>query len=502
MEALQQKDVKRAWTLLVKNNPFPSVAGRVCHHPCEVSCNRSYLDEQISICDLERFVGDQALEHGWSFPEVTKQSDKKVAIIGGGPAGLSAAYFLAGSGVQVTLFEKEEDLGGVLSYGIPEYRLPKDILEGEIQRVLELGIIVKTEHPVNLKRDLEKLEDQFDAVFAAPGVNVSKKLPLTGSEGEEILSAAQFLYEVNKKSAPSLGKRAVIIGGGSAAMDVARSAKRLGCEVTVLSLEDKNQLPADPEEVKEAIEEEILFRFGSLVNQVSGVDGTLRLSCSKVNFVPAAEGSSPEIEVLDGTEFHLETDSLITAIGQDPDISKLPGNLVDAKGLIQVNNRFQTKREKLFAAGDITTEERFVTNAIGAGKNAAHAILKYLMPKISLPEKLETPVVPFEEINTFYHPKQKRSSSDVLPAKQRKTHFQEVKTMLGDPDAFTEAERCFNCGTCIQCDNCFLFCPDMAIVKKSGEYIKYDILTRYCKGCGLCVTECPTGSMSLIEEAQ
>jgi NADPH-dependent glutamate synthase beta subunit-like oxidoreductase len=486
-------DWQAAWTTLVANNPFPAVAGRVCHHPCELACNRSVYDEPLAICAMERFVGDRALAEGWSYPSVSIDKKEKLAIVGGGPSGLSAAYQLRRRGYRVTIFERDARLGGLLRSGIPPYRLPRAVLDGEIERLLRLGIEVRAGAAIDTHDDFLRLREDYSAVYLAIGARRQKRLRALDYDDPRVMDSARYLAASNAGTPPRLGEHVVVIGGGSAAMDVARSAARAGHDVTVLSLEREAQMPASREEVVEAKQEGILFFDGAQLDSVGATPkAALLLKCRRVDFAPEGFRITP----LPGTQFVMAADAVVCAIGQDPDLSPVQ-SLLEAHGaLVRIDARGATSLEGVFAGGDVATSARFVTQAIGMGRSAALQIDRWLCREDHA--RAEAPAaVAASAINTAYHPHARRAAHRRLAVSERLDGFAEVQLGLGVDEARSEAARCFSCGHCSFCDNCFSYCPDMAVHKLPGAY---RIAAEYCKGCGLCVRECPTGSIAMQAE--
>ncbi len=495
------RDFYGAWQVLVRHNPFPSIAGRICHHPCETACNRAAYDEALSICKLERFVGDQALAQGWGF-EMPVARPGHVAIVGGGPSGLSAAFQLRRMGFAVTLYEAQAELGGLMRYGIPAYRLARDVLDGEIARIVAMGVKVNCGHRIESGDEFGRLREQHDALYLALGAARNKRLPTLDYAQPWVCDGAAYLAAANAGKPLTLGKRLVVIGGGSAALDAARSARRLGHEVTLLALEQQAQMPAQPEEVHEALEEGITLVDGSRLDAVNDGGGKgLTLSCSKVVFVAGSQRGEFTLTSVPGGGFTLAADAIITSIGQDPDLSVLGENFISVGGLLVTDAQLATSASGVYAGGDMSSMARFVTEAVGMGQRAAEAIARELQHRqdgfgpanIDASESL----VPLASISTFYHPKRERVQTGLLDARERLASVVEVQLGLDVEQALTESERCFSCGTCIFCDNCVVYCPDMAVKRVDNGYV---VLTNYCKGCGVCVKECPTGSMKMQEE--
>ena len=371
-----------AWLALVETNPFPAVAGRVCHHPCEGHCNREVLEAVVGINGLEHFLGDRALEEGWALPGPGAEQGKRVAVVGGGPAGLSCAYHLRRLGYDVTVFEARAELGGLLRYGIPEYRLSTSVVDGEIQRILDMGVEVRIGAPVSDAAGLEALSTEFDAVFLAVGAQQAKTLPHLeeGAGAERVLDGLEYLRRCTEGVARDLGARMTVIGGGSAAMDVARSARRLGHQVSLVALETRAVMPALPEEIEQALEEGVALFDGAMVQTVEAADdGGLSLRCVKVTLDPEAPAGVLRPVPVGGGEFTLAADVIVTAIGQDPDLAPYGDGLSVERAVLTVDGTtLATSKPGVFAGGDVASNSRFVSEAVGAGRRAAYGIAEYL----------------------------------------------------------------------------------------------------------------------------
>lgn len=508
----RNRDLQGAWQTLMRHNPFPAIAGRICHHPCESACNRAEYDEALSICRLERFIGDAALEAGWMPPPPACEAAGRVAIVGGGPAGLSAAYQLRRMGYAVTLFEASEALGGVMRHGIPAYRLSRRVLDGEIARIVALGVDVRLSHPVQGEQAFADIARTHDAVFIALGAQQPKRLPALADEHDWALDGASYLAACSRGAAPALGPRVVVIGGGSAAIDVARSARRQGHAVTLLALESEAQMPAQRDEVVEALEEGITLVDGAMLRAVRPNDAAtaasrLTLECVRVHFEAGSERGRFTLTEVAGSAFEIAADAVVTAIGQDPRLGDLGAAMRREGALLWTAAGGATSDGKVWAGGDLTSMARFVTEAVGMGKRAALAIDRSLRerglgasgPARVLDDDGDEAVVPLSAISLHYHPKRARAESPRRGAEERVADEGEVQIGLELAQALAETVRCFSCGTCINCDHCVIYCPDLAIERVG---LGYTVNTDYCKGCGVCVRECPTGSMAMSEDSK
>lgn len=492
------REFRAAWDVLAINNPFPAVAGRICHHPCESACNRAGYDESLAICKLERAVGDMALAEHWSFAPPAQQRDGHVAIVGGGPSGLSAAYQLRRRGWRVTIHEPNEQLGGLMRTGIPAYRLSRHVLDGEIDRILALGVRVVRRRIASLQ-EFGELRASHDAVYLAHGAGKPKRLPQLPASAPWLMDGAEYLARTNAGEPPAFGRRVVVIGGGSAALDAARSARRNGHEVTLLALEQRAQLPAQRAEVEEALEEGIQLVDGAMLKTVAPANGQgMLLTCQRVRFEAGAQRGQFTVTPVEGAEFTITAHAVLPSIGQDPDLTAFAAAMPTQRGLVQVDGRQATGADKVWAGGDAASMARFVTEAIGMGKRAAIEIDRVLLGQQREPVA-SAAAVAIGAIALHHHPQQARVAEQVRPPAERVASGLEVQLGLDLEAALAEAGRCFSCGACTQCDNCFHYCPDLAIRRVPGGY---QVLTDYCKGCGMCVKECPTGSLVMREEVR
>jgi NADPH-dependent glutamate synthase beta subunit-like oxidoreductase len=480
-----------AWRRIMEVNPLPAVMGRVCYHPCETACNRGNLDESVGINSVERFLGDEAIQHGWTVEVDRPSTGKRVLVIGAGPAGLSAAYHLARAGHDVTIREASDHPGGMMRYAIPRYRLPRPVLDAEIERILALGIHLECGAEVT---DLDAVLDEgtFDAVLLALGARLARRTYLPAGSASHVLDALDVLRATSEDEPLRLGRRVAVYGGGNTALDAARTARRLGAdEAVVVYRRTRERMPAHDQEMREAEEEGIRFRWLSTIDEVD------------------AEGITIEEMELDETGFpqptgrtsRLAADSVVLALGQDTDLALLgrTSRVAVDDGVVTIDPlTMATNRPGLFAAGDVAPGERSVTVAIGHGRRAAAGIDAYLAG-LAVEPPPATDLAPYEALNTWYFEDAPRQHRPRLEQVRRQSTFDEVVQDLDAGTALYEARRCLSCGGCISCDNCFALCPDNAVIKLGPEKA-YAVDLDYCKGCGLCVEECPTGSMTMEPE--
>lgn len=548
MNLLREGRVDEARELVLRENPMPATTGRVCYHPCESACNRASFDQPVAIHAVERMLGDMALAHP-APPPLTKRKET-VGVIGSGPAGLACSYHLARLGYDVTVYEAESEPGGVLRWGIPEYRLPKTILAAEIDRIRALGVTFRTRTHVGRDVTFAELE-HHDAVFAATGVHQSRSLGVPGESLTGVWRGLDLLKAVNAGERPTLGRHVVVVGGGNTAMDCARTALRLGSEVTVLYRRGRNEMPANHEEVEAALHEGARFGFLTSPIEIMGdrreadvdplraieetfgqfdrSDEEARVSamlCARMELgEPDASGRRTPRRV-EGGEFRVVCDTVITALGEEADVEYLPSGVRGAT--IHVSPLGQTGHAALFAGGDLLEEPHTVAYALGSGKRAAIGIDHWLRLKageetdaVELGELRLGPdgnlsmtrwreddpvlrvnpaneVVKVTELNLSQFDHARRAEDVLRPAWDSRRDFMEANLGLPREEAMSEAKRCFNCAVCNSCEVCLIFCPDVSISRRADG--RFDIAYDYCKGCGLCAAECPRGSITMTRE--
>ncbi len=480
-----------AWRQLTQDNPLPAVMGRVCYHPCETACNRGQLDEAVGINSVERFLGDEALRRGWKFEPPATETGRRVLVVGAGPSGLSAAYHLRRLGHTVKIVEAGPFAGGMMRFGIPKYRLPRDVLDGEVKRIADLGVEIELNRKISDIR-AEMRAGRFDAAFLAVGAHIGKRAYIPAGAAARMLDAVSVLRSMEGEDKPLLGRRVVVYGGGNTALDVARTAKRLGAsESIIVYRRTREKMPAHESEVEEALQEGIMIKWLSTIKSMAD-EGTLtveKMALDEKGF-PQPTG---EFETL-------EADSLVLALGQDVDLSLLNGvpGLVVNDGVVEVAPNMMTGYPGLFAGGDMVPSERTVTVAVGHGKKAARNIDAWLSGRTyEAPPKHD--IAAFDKLNPWYYadaPKRVRPTLDLV---RRTSTFDEVVQGLDESNALFEARRCLSCGNCFECDNCYGVCPDNAVVKLGpGNRFKFNY--DYCKGCGICVSECPCGAITMVPE--
>jgi len=481
-----------AWRVIVQDNPFPAIHGRVCYHNCESNCNRAQMADggAVSIHAVERFLGDLAIREKWDV-QCAAPSGKRIMVVGSGPCGLSAAYHLARLGHSVTVFEAGNKIGGMMRFGIPAYRLPRDILDAEIDRLSRMGVNFVTGKKID-DQAFKSARDEFDAVLLAIGAGAGKHVDIPATQAHKIIDAISFLHEAAEgKTSVKIGRRVAIYGGGNTAMDAARVAKRLGAtETVIIYRRDRGHAPAHQDEIQEAIDEGVVVHWLRTIKSVDTQGMQVEVMKLDEKGKPQPTG---EYETLEAA------DTVILALGQDPEsewLKNIPGFTLLKDGSIETDENLMIA-PGLFAGGDVIPDDRTVTNAVGHGKKAARNIDAYLRGEKRAP-KPEQRLATFQNLNTWYYTDAPKSVQPQLDMLRRAASFDETIGGLDETTALYEARRCLSCGNCFGCDNCYGLCPDNAITKLGPA--KFEFKYDYCKGCGLCAEECPCGAIEMLNE--
>ena len=482
---------EQAWRELVADNPLPAIHGRVCYHPCESVCNRASLDSAVSIHSVERFLGDLALEQGWLFDSPPVRSGKRVLVIGAGPSGLSAAYHLARVGHEVEIRDSSGEPGGMMRYGIPSYRLPRDVLDGEVNRIAALGVRMTCDHRVE---DLvaEQEEGGFDAVFVAVGAHLSKRVDIPARDAGPIVDALSFLRSVASGERPAIGRRVAVYGGGNTAMDAARVARRLGAdEALIVYRRTREQMPAHQEEAEDAEREGVRINWLRTITAFDGPD-------LQIEVMELDESGYPQPT---GRFETLAADTVILALGQETDtafLREVPGVEFERDGTVQVSTSLQTGCPDVFAGGDMVPSERTVTVGVGHGKKAARHIDAWLRSAAAV-SSAKHDLATFDKLHLWYFGDAARRQQPELAPEERTADFGEVVGGLSAEEAVYEAGRCLSCGNCFECDGCLGACPEDAVIKL-GEGHRYEFDYDRCTGCGACFEQCPVHAIEMVAE--
>ena len=491
LRLIKAGEAEAAWRQLVSDNPFPAIHGRVCYHPCETDCNRKDLDEAVSIHSVERYLGDLAIEKGWQVPQPRRRSGRRVMVVGSGPAGLSAAYHLARLGHAVEIFDAGDKPGGMMRYGIPEYRLPRDVLDAELQRLVALGVVFRQNTPI---KDLlaTQRDGAFDAVFVAVGAHISKRVDIPAADATRVVDAVSFLRDVASGERPVIGRKVAVYGGGNTAMDAARVARRLGAEESVIVYRRTlAEMPAHAEELEGAQAEGVQMNWLRTITSVDEEDLTVEIM--ELDEHGKARGT--------GRFEKLEADTVILALGQRADthfLRAIPGMSFN-DDVVEVDpHSLMTAVPGIFAGGDAVPSDRTVTIGVGHGKKAARRIDAWLNREEWVPVE-KHPVVTLPMMNVWYFGDHERRVQEETDVEERLEGFGEVVAGLTDAEAAYEADRCLSCGNCFECDGCFGACPEDAVIKL-GKGNRYRFDYEKCTGCATCFEQCPVHAIEMIQE--
>ncbi len=491
LAAIDAGDPERAWRQLTADNPMPAIHGRVCYHPCESVCNRAELDSAVSIHAVERFLGDLAIERGWQFDRPAERSGHRVLVVGAGPSGLSAAYHLARLGHDVEVRDAGAEPGGMMRYGIPAYRLPRDVLDGELARLEALGVRLTCGHRVT---DLaaERAEGRFDAAFVAVGAHLSRHVDIPARDAGRIIDAVPFLREVASGARPEVGRRVAVYGGGNTAMDAARTARRLGADDTMIVYRrTRERMPAHEEEAAEAEREGVRINWLHTITAFDGPELTVEVMELDDQGRPHPTG---RLETL-------AADTLIMAVGQDADtdfLRQVPGVEFRPDGTVVVSASMMTGSPGVFAGGDMVPAERTVTVGVGHGKKAARFIDAWLRG-YEVGPAAKHGLAAFGLLHPWYFADAPARSQPELAPDRRVADFTEVTGGLTGTQARFEAARCLSCGNCFECDGCLGACPEDAVIKLGpGHRYRFDY--DRCTGCGICYEQCPVHAIEMEDE--
>ena len=496
---------KSAWEIIVNVNPFPAVMGRICPHPCQKACNRQYHDESVAINAVEQAIGNYGIEAGLKLPAAGTDTGKRVAVIGGGPAGLSAAYQLRRRGHAVTIYDANEKLGGMVLYGIMGYRVDRKVLEAEIQRIIDLGVETKMGVRIGEDVTLEQLEKEYDAVFVGVGAQVGRALPVTGFDTiPGVTNAIDFLrnYEVLGDDIP-VGKKVIVIGDGNVAMDVARLALRLGSEAVVISGVPREEMACFQNEFDDAEREGTVMHYLAGAVELIGSESGLRgLLCSRmVRKEKGEEGWNSPIPFFryrsSDETFGIDGDMVVASIGQTTDMQGFE-SITGGRPWLKVDRHFRISgKENVFGGGDAIKVD-LITTAVGHGRKAAESIDAFLKGE-PLPEQgyREVTKVQKQDVLYFFHSDQ--AERENIELEEVVGNHDELLQALSKEEAQAESARCMSCGLCFDCKQCVSFCPQEAVTRLRDNPPGEVVYTNYsrCVGCHICSLVCPSGYIQM-----
>ncbi len=492
-----RESYEKAWNILTEKNPFPASCGRVCPHPCESECNRVHKDSAVGINNLERFIGDYAIENNFPLPKpVEELHPERVAVIGAGPAGLSCAYQLARKGYKVAVYEAFSKPGGMLRYGIPDYRLPLDILDKEISRIEDLGVEINCNQIIGKDISYENIQLNYDAIFVGIGAHKGKLLGIPNEEADNVYTGTEFLNNINSNQVVEVGNKVLVVGGGDTAIDAARVSVRLGADVTVVYRRTRNEMPAIEEEIVGAEEEGIKFEFLSAPVELIKNNGTVStMKCQRMELGEPDESGRRRPVPIPDDYFTIDTTAIIAAISQEPDFDGLD-HLHKGKDWIKADEKGRTELPDTYAGGD-ALDLGLATIAIYQGRKAAETIHNKFR-NIELEKVDELPVIKHDKmLLSFYESKLRNEPLKISPEDRVDSLNKEITSTLTEEQAIEEAKRCMSCASCFDCGSCWSYCQDQAIIKPVIKYQTYKFKMDFCNGCKKCAENCPCGYIEM-----
>ncbi len=498
-----EQSLEAAWFTFTETSPFPSVCGRVCPHPCEGACNRTEVDGAVGINAFERAVGDYGIEQGLKLTRLTEEKrEEKVAVVGAGPAGMSCAFHLARRGYPVTVFEGFPRAGGMLRYGIPPYRLPRNIIDAEVAKILELGVDLKCDTAVGTDISYDELKNDYKAVFMGIGAHKGRQLRVEGEEAANVWTGADFLHRLNSGEKVEVGDKVIVIGGGDSAIDAARASRRLGADVRIIYRRTIEEMPAISHEVTAAQDEGIQIDFLAAPAGIQLDDNgkAVAMTCIRMELGEPDESGRRRPVPQEGSEFSVETTTIIAAISQEPDFDNLEF-LREGRDWLKVDqHQKMLKFDDIYAGGD-ALDLATVIQAIAHGKEAAITIDANLRAE----ERPRGPwadyaVIKHEKMKLSFYEKLERHEVPELPVAERFENGMEKEVALGlsREDGIEEAKRCMSCGHCMDCESCWMYCTPAAVVKPDQPGGDYAFKLELCDGCKKCAEECPCGYIEMF----
>ena len=492
--------LEESFYLFLETTPFPSVCGRVCPHPCETACNRKEKDGAVGINKLERYIGDYGLDKGLKPRKLTDTvRSERIAVVGSGPGGLSCAYHLARRGYPVTVFEAFPKSGGMLRYGIPDYRLPAAVLDAEVQRIQDMGVELKLNTAAGKDITMDTLRKEYKATFIALGAHTGLKLRIKGEEASNVLTGTDFLHRANAGQPVEIGNKVVVIGGGDTAIDAARVARRFGAEAVILYRRTRTEMPAIQEEIDGAEQEGVRIDLLAAPIEIY-TDGNGRatgMKCQRMQLgEPDSSGRRRPVPI-DGDTYDLNFTTLIAAISQEPDFNGFD-HLIEGKDWIKVDEKYKTKDDTIFSGGD-NINLGLVIDAIAHGRIAAMAIHEMIAGDPLLPDNSDMPKITADKMMLDWYEGMERVKAYEMPPDERlKSLTAEIASTLPQEDAIKESRRCMSCGMCFDCDNCWSYCQDNAVIKPLIKGEKYSFKMEFCNGCKKCAENCPCGYVEMF----